>query len=109
MAEAWDPSQPAAQPMTSCGVPWLSVMGSLTPSVSSSGLENTTVRPSLRPPSTAPPVSGVPPLPLKAGVLLTHMGDLAGLCWVLRIQRGERPTQSWSRGADAHTRCQDAV
>lgn len=27
--------------MTLCRVPWLSVMGSLTPSVSSSGLENT--------------------------------------------------------------------
>lgn len=44
MAEAWDPShaQSTPRPMTLCRVPWLSVMGSLTPSVSSSGLENTT-------------------------------------------------------------------
>lgn len=43
VAEAWDPShaQPTPWPMTLCRVPWLSVMGSLTPSVSSSGLENT--------------------------------------------------------------------
>lgn len=46
MAEAWDPShaQSTPWPMTLCRVPWLSVMGSLTPSVSSSGLENTTSR-----------------------------------------------------------------
>lgn len=43
MAEAWDPShaRPAPRPMTLRRVPWLSVRGSLTPSVSSSGLQNT--------------------------------------------------------------------
>ena len=39
MADAWDPSQ--AQPVTLGRVPWLSERGSLTPSVSSSGLQNT--------------------------------------------------------------------
>lgn len=46
-AETWAP--PTPPPVTLHGVPWLSVMGSLTPSVSSSGLENTTAGQWLRP------------------------------------------------------------
>lgn len=51
VAETWDPSHArrAPQPASLNGVPWLSAMGSLTPSVSSSGLENTTAGQSLRP------------------------------------------------------------
>lgn len=50
VAQTGDPPPiwPVPQPMTLRGVPWLSVMGSLTPSVSSSGLENTAGQ-SLRP------------------------------------------------------------
>lgn len=106
MADAWDPSH--AQPVTLGRVPWLSARGSLTPSVSSSGLQNTREAITKVPrglPSSAlwdsvctsvqwallildSPSLG--PLSPRQGPADRSGGVRSGSCWALRIQPGVR-------------------
>lgn len=89
MGQSWDPahSRLAPRPVTLPGVPWLSVMGSLTPSVSSSGLENTTKGQSLRslraslyrPSQLWGPPHGFPPPPEPPHLSCRPTPETAGL------------------------------